>query len=166
MILVISGTNRVGSNTLKVAKHYVTILEQKGQNVRLLSLEQLNSIERNTHFEQIENDLLIPATKLLILSPEYNGTFSGILKLTFDLSDVKQVFYGKKAAIVGIANGRAGNLRGLDHLTNILNYMKVNVMPNKLPISSVSSLIDLQDNIKDVATLKVIEEQIDAFINY
>jgi chromate reductase, NAD(P)H dehydrogenase (quinone) len=167
MILIISGTNRKGSNTLKVAKHYEQILIQKGEKVQLLSLEEMKQIHKDYIFIKLEKEFLIPATKFIILSPEYNGTFPGILKLMIDLCDLKTVFYGKKAALVGIANGRAGNLRGLDHLTNALNYIKVNVMPNKLPISGIAGLLHETDNlVTHNATVDAMTVQIDEFINF
>ena len=42
---------------------------------------------------------------------------------------------GKKVALVGVSSGRAGNLRGMEHLTGVLHYLSMQVMPNKLPIS-------------------------------
>jgi chromate reductase, NAD(P)H dehydrogenase (quinone) len=166
MILVISGTNRKGSKTLQVAKHYEKILTEKGENVKLLSLEQLNSVTRNANFEQLEAEYLKPATKFIILSPEYNGTFTGILKLMIDISDIRNVWHYKKAALVGISEGRAGNLRGLDQLTNALNYLKMNVMANKVPISGISKLLDVDGNVIEEGTREVIETQIDEFIKY
>jgi chromate reductase, NAD(P)H dehydrogenase (quinone) len=166
MILIISGTNRVGSNTLKVAKHYEKILKTKGETVEVLSLESLKSLHKDEVFTQIEETYLKPAEKFIILSPEYNGSIAGILKLMIDLTDLKNVWYGKKAALVGVANGRAGNLRGLDHLTNMLHYIKVNVMPNKLPISVVATLLNEDGSFKDEGTQKTIEAQIDEFIKF
>ncbi len=167
MILIISGTNRKGSNTLKVAKHYEQILKEKGEKVEILSLEEIKHLHKDETFIKLENDYLIPATKFIIIAPEYNGTFPGILKLMIDLCDLKSVFYGKKAALVGVANGRAGNLRGLDHLTNILNYIKLNVMPNKLPISGIASLLHETDNlIVHVPTVDSMTAQIDEFIKF
>lgn len=166
MILIISGTNRIGSNTLKVAKHYEKQLQEKGENVQLLSLEDLKSIHKEESFIAMEEAFLKPATKFIILSPEYNGSFAGVLKLLIDLSDIKSVWYGKKTALVGVANGRAGNLRGLDNLTNMFHYMKVNVLPNKLPISVVSTLLHEDGTLKDEGTIKAIDTQIEEFLNF
>jgi chromate reductase, NAD(P)H dehydrogenase (quinone) len=166
MILVISGTNRKGSKTLQVARHYEKVLTDKGEIVKLLSLEQLTTTTRNTDFELLEAEYLKPATKYIILSPEYNGTFTGILKLMIDISDVRNVWHHKKVALVGVSEGRAGNLRGLDQLTNALNYLKMNVMANKVPISGISKLLDAAGNVIEEGTREVIETQIDEFIKY
>ena len=61
---------------------------------------------------------------------------------------------------MGVSSGRAGNLRGMDHLTGILNYLGIHVHPNKLPISSVLGLLNEQGHIKDEMTIKVIDKQI------
>jgi chromate reductase, NAD(P)H dehydrogenase (quinone) len=166
MILIISGTNRQGSNTLKVAKHYHKVLTDRGENVQLLSLDEMKSLHKDEHFVKLETEYLIPAQKFIILSPEYNGSFPGILKLMMDLSDLKAVWNGKKVALVGIANGRAGNARGLDILTNMLHYMKVHVLPNKLPISVVNTLLNEEGNVKDENTIKAIDFQIEDFLQF
>jgi NAD(P)H-dependent FMN reductase len=167
MILIISGTNRHGSNTHKVAKTYEKLIQEQGVPVQLLSLEFLKNIKKDADFIKIEADLLIPSKKMMILAPEYNGSIPGVLKLMIDLSDISKVFYHKKIALTGVSDGRSGNLRGLDHLTNILNYLKVQVMPDKIPISVVSSLLDETGTfLEDAATLKVIKTQITEFINF
>jgi NAD(P)H-dependent FMN reductase len=166
MITIISGTNRPGSNTLKIAKHYQTELASLGVTAQLLSLEALTSLHKDDNFVAIEKQYLIPTTKFIILSPEYNGAFAGILKLMIDLSNIKEVWNGKKAALVGVASGRAGNARGLDALTNMLHYTKVNVLPNKLPISSVHTLLNEEGALIDESTKIAIAAQIKEFIDF
>ena len=86
---------------------------------------------------------MLAADKFWFVFPEYNGGIPGMLKLFLDAISVrayKATFHGKKACLTGISTGRAGNLRGLDQLTNILNYLQVIVHPNKVPISSISRL--------------------------
>ena len=166
MITIISGTGRPGSRTLQVAQHYHQTITQKGARAQLLSLEALTSHTRNADFEQLEAEFLFPATKYFIIVPEYNGTFPGIFKLMIDISDIKKAWWYKKAALTGVSDGRAGNLRGLDHLTNALHYMKMDIMPNKLPISQVSKLMNGNGLITDAPTLQVIDQQIDEFLKF
>ena len=83
---IISGTNRVGSNTLKVATLYQQLLQKKGIKANLLSLTQVNFLVRDAAFEKIENELLIPTSKFLFITPEYNGSFPGALKMLIDTS--------------------------------------------------------------------------------
>ncbi len=42
MVTIISGTNRIGSNTQKIAKEYQRILQEKGVEAGIFSLEAVN----------------------------------------------------------------------------------------------------------------------------
>jgi hypothetical protein len=53
----------------------------------------------------------------------------------------------------------------MDHLTDILHYLQVEVMPSKLPISSVFDMAD-SGSVNDSHTLKVLQQQIDKFLAY
>ncbi len=164
MVTIISGTNRKHSNTSKIARQYQLILRDKGIEAAILSLEDLDLLHYNTAFETIENEILIPTTHFIIISPEYNGSFPGVLKMLFDTSRSHEIWFHKKALLTGVATGRAGNLRGMDHLADVLNYMKITVHPNKLPISSVNSVVSSDGEIIDNNTLKAISQQLDEFI--
>jgi len=166
MYTIISGTNRNDSNTIKVAQHYQQLLKKKGIDARLLSLQGLNVLERNKEFSKIENEELMPAQKFIFVTPEYNGSFPGVLKAMFDISDIKRTWWGKKALLTGVSTGRAGNLRGMEDLTGILHFMKVVVHPNKLPISVVDKLMDENGSLNDAATLAAIKTQVNEFIEF
>ena len=164
MITIISGTNRKYSNTFKIAREYQLLLQQKGIEAGIFSLEDVNLLQYDVAFEKIENEILIPSSHFIIISPEYNGSFPGVLKLLFDNSRSHEIWFHKKALLTGVATGRAGNLRGMDHLADVLNYLKITVHPNKLPISVVNSVVDSDGKIIDKSTLKAINQQLDEFI--
>ncbi len=164
MITIISGTNRKNSNTYKIAKEYQFILQEKGIEAGIFSLEEVDLLHYNAAFEKIENEILIPSTHFIIISPEYNGSYPGVLKLLFDSSRSHEMWYHKKALLTGVATGRAGNLRGMDHLADVLNYIKITVHPNKLPISVVDRVVGDDGKIIDANTLKTINQQLDEFI--
>ena len=164
MITIISGTNRKNSNTIKIAREYQHILVEKGFGAEILSLEDLDVSHYNEAFKQIEDKILIPTTHFIIISPEYNGSFPGVLKMLFDSSRTHEIWFHKKALLTGVASGRAGNLRGMDHLADVLNYLKITVHPNKLPISVINSVIGSDGKIMDENTLTTIHQQLDEFI--
>ena len=122
-------------------------------------------LNRTPEFLKVENEILIPTQKFIFILPEYNGTFPGVLKAMIDNSDIGKAWYHKKALLTGISTGRAGNLRGMDHLSASLNYLKMNVHHNKLPISLIDKVMDTNGRLND-ETLKVIDEQLTEFINY
>jgi len=166
MYLIISGTNRKGSNTLKVAKEYQRLLKEKRIDAHLLSLEGVNLMSRDPDFEKIENEMIIPTNNYIIISPEYNGSFPGALKMLFDTGKSHSLWWHKKAMLTGVSTGRAGNLRGMDHLADVLNHVKVMVHHNKLPISSVDKLMDEDGHFTDKNTLKAIDQQLDEFLKW
>lgn len=180
MITVISGTNRRNSGALDFARHYANLLAEKTSDpVKLLELENIphdwfhpdmyESTFQTESLARLQDEFMLPAKKFVYIVPEYNGSIPGALKLFIDACSIREyrkTFSGKKAALVGIASGRAGNLRGLDHLTAILNHVGTVVLPNRLPISSIESLMGNNGSILDSITLKVIEKQIESFLSF
>lgn len=166
MYTIVSGTNRLGSNTLKVAKEYHRFLQNKGINAHLLSLEGLDLLKRNDTVSKIEQELIIPSEKIIFISPEYNGSYPGILKMLFDIGENHSIWWYKKALLTGVATGRGGNSRGLEHLAGVLNYLKITICPDLLPISAVHTLMDETGRFTDSAAINAINKQLDTFINW
>jgi NAD(P)H-dependent FMN reductase len=166
MYTIISATNRMGSHTEKVAKQYQQILKEKGVDAKIFYLKNLNVLERDDDFIKMENEFLIHGQKFIFIMPEYNGSYPGVLKAMIDISDIKKCWWNKKVLLVGISSGRAGNLRGMDHITGSLNHMKMTVHYNKLPISEVDKLMDNGEEITNTNTLLEINNQIQEFIKF
>ncbi len=180
MITIISGTNRYGSETEKIAASIRDlVMENTADNVQLLCLSDLPLDFISTHMYtsegqhpiigQMQDRFLLPADKFWFVFPEYNGGVPGILKLFLDAVSVRAIdetFKGKKACLTGISTGRAGNLRGMDHLSNILNYLQVIVHPNRLPISSISQLMNAQGDFEDRETTREIASQVQEFLTF
>ncbi len=173
MITVVSGTNRQNSNTLKVTNNYISMMEKQRGSPKMLSMESLpHDIAfkdllgiRTKEFQQIINEYILPMDKLIIISPEYHGSFPGILKVFLDALH-PDLLKNKKVALIGVSTGRAGNLRGMDHLTAIFHNIGMHVHHFKLPISSVLNLMDAQGNFKDEGTIKVINRQIEEVLKW
>lgn len=166
MYTIISGTNRPESNTINIAEQYQELLAEKGIAAALVTLVNLEVGIRNPGFTRLEEEILIPTDKFILVAPEYNGSIPGVLKSLIDISAIEKVWWGKKALLVGVSSGRAGNLRGMEHLTGILHYVKTIVHPNKLPISSIHKLTDAGGKITDSGTLEAINLQLEEFIAF
>lgn len=166
MTTIISATHRMGSHTEKVAKLYQEILRAKGTEAKIFSLKNLNVMERSPGLVTAENEFLVTAQKFIFILPEYNGSYPGVLKAMIDCSDIRKAWWGKKALLTGISTGRAGNLRGMDHLTGVLNYLKMIVHHNKLPISIIDKVMDENGVITNKNTLLAIDQQVNEFINF
>lgn len=180
MITVFSGTNRTNSRSAVVAQKIYELLQaHTEEEVLLFDLKDLptdfahqamySPDGQSKALAAIQDKYLIPATKLYFVAPEYNGDIPGVLKLFIDACSVREYaasFHGgKKAALVGVAAGRAGGLRGLESMTGFLNYLKINVLPNKLPISSIETLIT-DNQLTDQDTLQALEQQVQELVAF
>ncbi|MEL7161502.1 MAG: NAD(P)H-dependent oxidoreductase [Bacteroidota bacterium] len=175
MITVISGTNRLSSNTRVFAVHFQQLLLELGAPSQLLDLADYEASSFLTHryesgtmteeLRALQERFLFRADKVVFFVPEYNGSYPGVVKLFIDGLSVHrydEMFSGKKIALLGVSTGRAGNLRGIDHLADVIAHMGGWVFPNKLPLSSVGGLIE-DGQLTDpdtIATLKTHAEQL------
>ena len=180
MITLVSASNRNKSLT-HLFTHYVSnyLKEKKGEEVQLLDLQDLSPIKickamyepgfESPEIEALKEKFFLPVQKFWFFIPEYNGSFPGILKLLLDIMSTQkreETFSGKKACLTGIASGRAGNLRGMDHFAEILNHLNIAVLPHKLPISSIHTLIDQNKKLIDIKTRDCLHHQADQFISF
>lgn len=178
MIGVITATNRINSITKIFSDFYYNKLKENTLDVLQFDLKNLpldilnhdmySSKGMSEELKGIQDKYIYPVDKFVFIVPEYNGTFPGIFKLFIDAISVRENarnFKGKKVALVGISDGRAGNLRGMDHISTFMNYLGANIMPNRLPISQINNLV--KDNqIIDNLTIKTIENHIIEIINF
>lgn len=180
MISVFSTTNRLNNKTFPFADAYVQILNKiTNEPVQLLDFKDLSfeflhdlmydSKNQSPQISEFQDKYLKSTSKWVFFIPEYNGSFPGILKLFIDacsIRDYKQTFNNKKAALIGISEGRSGNVKGLDHFTSILNHMGTVVFPDKMPISRISQLLDDKFCVSDQDTLLLLEKHATAFLDF
>ncbi len=174
MITIICATHRPQNQTLRVVEKYREILESMGETTSVLQMTELpenfmhnDSFGKRTRvFEEIIHKNIVAARGFVIVSPEYNGSYPGIFKAFLDA--VKpEVWFGKGVALVGVASGRAGNLRGMDHLTDVMHHLRAEVFSMKVPISRLFELVPVEDTGFDHAeTVEVLMEQAKGFIGF
>ncbi|MGB3802097.1 MAG: NAD(P)H-dependent oxidoreductase [Lewinella sp.] len=170
MITVISGTNRPESRTRLFVDYFADQLRQLGEEALVLDMADLH----HGYFQEemykgkpgdadlvaLQKTYIQPTSKFAVFAPEYNGSYPGVLKLFLDgisVIDYSGNFSGKHVALVGLASGRAGNLRGVDHLADVFAHMGAWVLPNRLPISSIEQLIDA-DVLADAETKNILRK--------
>jgi chromate reductase len=179
MILVISGSNRPNSNTAIISQfvkeQLAEMYDGQVEMVSLLDLqdglvnkEMYDASGQSALLRKEQNENFVPADKWVLVSPEYNGSFPGIVKVLFDALSVRDAdvtFHDKKVALIGLSSGRTGNWLGMNQLASILNYLKMNVFHNKVAISHISKIIE-DGRVTDAKTKKFIHEQMNGFIKF
>jgi NAD(P)H-dependent FMN reductase len=171
MITIISGTNRKGSNSFKVAKSYQKLLKNKGLESQVLDLSELpiDFIQNmyGTHSDEVAvliKTYVTDVSNFAFVIPEYNGTYTGMVKLFLD-GVLPSNFNNKKAILVGVASGRAGNIIGLEQFTTVLNHLKVEVLSNKVLLSQIDDLLSENGMLFDKKTLEIVDVQLNKMID-
>jgi len=145
MIALISGTNRNNSKTELLTNHISNTLTKFKVEHKTVYLNKLDPVffhadmyaERGEQLLKTLNEVMIPAKGMLFILPEYNGSFPGVLKLFIDALP-PDTFHYKKAFMIGHSAGKFGNLRGLEHLTGVLQYLRMDVCYLKPVFSGIN----------------------------
>lgn len=183
MIEIISGTDRPGSNSLVIARLLVADYQAQQVDVGLIDLQQLSLVDAagGVYFKgaqgsfQTAVDRVTRADGLVVVVPEYNGSFPGILKLFIDYWKYPDSFENRPIALVGLG-AKWGGLRPVEHLQQVFGYRNAFIFPNRVFISNVkdslkggvvsdlvvNDLLKIQtrDFLKFIRALK--DEQLDA----
>ncbi len=174
MITIICGTNRKNSQSEIVAGIYKKMAEEAGETCDFINLQDLpedfiatalyENAGSNEQFNVIRQKM-VEAEKFVIIVPEYNGSFPGILKTFFDGLIFPATFSGKKCALVGISSGVQGAVLAMSHLTDILNYCGTNVLANKPKLSAIEKNI-ADGQITNPLYAQLLKSQLEAFISF
>ena|ERR1700733_7992584 len=149
MIVIISGTNRPGSNTRKVAAQVEAIYKSLAIDMQLLDLAELppeifspsSYAAKPAAFARFTNAILA-ADGLVVVTPEYNGSVPGILKYFIDMLPFPESFEQRPVCFVGLAAGMWGALRPVEQLQAIFGYRNALVYPERVFLPGIGSLLD------------------------
>lgn len=169
MITIIAGTNRPDSNSEKIANFYNNLIPEESQ---VLALQDLPNDfvyadtygEGSVAFNKIVTEKIVNSDKFIFVIPEYNGGFPGVLKAFIDAVPPKE-FHNKKAALVGLSSGHTGALRPLDQFSDILHYLKVEVLSAKPKLSGIEGLMT-DNKLTDERSLGLLNDQIERFSKF
>jgi NAD(P)H-dependent FMN reductase len=149
MIVILSGTNRPGSNTRKVTAQVETHYQALGVQTRLLDLAELPpEIFSPTAYAEKPGglakftDAILAADGLVIVTPEYNGSVPGILKYFIDMLPFPESFEQRPVCFVGLAAGIWGALRPVEQLQAIFGYRNAYIFPERVFLPGIHKLLD------------------------
>lgn len=146
---IISGTNRPGNLSVLLARSYQASFQALDIASEVVNLEELPLDilvsdlygKRSPAFLPFQNRIKENQFFLFIV-PEYNGSIPGILKVFIDACDYPDTFEGKQAWLVGLGAGDGGNVAGLSHLRDILEFLGTTVHGEQLTISKIRERMD------------------------
>lgn len=172
-ITIVAGTNRQGSNTLRVATALVPRYEAQGAEVTLLDLRDLPSellhpgayANKPDAYEPFKQAVL-DADGLVVVTPEYNGSFPGVLKLFIDMLPFPEAFEKRPVAFVGVASGRWGALRPVEQLQGVFGYRNAFIFPERIFLPGVGDELDEDAQPTTPLVAQLLTQQIEGFVAF
>lgn len=157
--LVFSGSIRTDSLHRKLAMAAAAELRRRGVEVTQVDLRDFPMPLYDGDLEASEGlpaaalafrKLLESHDLLVIASPEYNGSFSALLKNTIDWTSrpaaagerPAALYRGKKAALLAGSPGPGGGRRGLRHLRELLEVIGVTVVGEPVAVAGAFHAFD------------------------
>jgi NAD(P)H-dependent FMN reductase len=172
-ILAFAGSTREGSFNKKLVRVAAEAARNAGAEVTLIDLKDYpmplydGDLEKEHGLPENAKkfmQLLIDHQGFLISSPEYNSSFSGVLKNSIDWASrpvpgMKPLaaFDGKVVCMVSASPGALGGLRGLFSLRSVLSNIKTIVLPEQLAISKANEAFSDDGKLKDEKQQAAIE---------
>ena len=173
-IVILSGTNRPQSRSLHISKILQKIYQKQRQSVQIVNLEELPLHEAlGAHFN--DKNLLPQTIKeavttidnsdgLVIVCPEYNGSFPGALKYFIDFWNYPTSFRNKPFALVGLG-GQYGGLRPIEHLQGVLGHCKAFICPERVFLHNIRNGLN-ENNVLDEKMLQKLNKQSIVFTKF
>ena len=106
------------------------------------------------------------ADAILLATPEYHGSYSSVMKLLIDNLGFPSGLKGKPVALLGVASGRIGAIKALEHLRSVASHVGAMVLPGSVSVASVRSKFDSSGTILDESTASRIDQLVDNLIAY
>ena len=172
-ILIISGTNRPNSNALRVARVLERHYQAAGAASEIFSLQDLppEMFDPGAYAHKPPAILalqqrILAARWLHVVTPEYNGSFPGVLKYFIDMLKFPESFEHKPVAFTGEAAGQWGGLRPVEQLQQVFGYRNAYVYPDRVFIPGITKIMDADGNIADAAINDRLAKQAAGFARF
>lgn len=179
-VLAFAGSTREDSVNKKLVKEAANAAHQLGAKVTFINLkdypmpfydEDLETGQGMPNKAKQFRQLMLQSDVILIASPEYNGSISGVLKNAIDWASrnedgggSREAFKGKKFVIMSASPGASGGARGLVHLRAIIEHIGGTVMPQQVVIPDAYNAFDAQGLLKNNDQRKDIQQLVQAVL--
>ena len=152
-IPVILGTTRKGRMSEHAANFMLGQLRQRNEvRTQLMDIRELN-LRVDDAGEAVKDprfsEAMERADAIVIVSPEYNHSFPGLLKHVLD-SCLKEYIH-KAAGIVGVSAGTFGGARMIEHFQPVLRELGLVSIFWDVNIGSVDKVFDANGELLDQA---------------
>ena len=147
-IVAICGSLGEDSSTRRACELALRIAQDAGAHTVLVDLREWRLPFAASGFHAREwpdvarlNDLVQNSEGLIWATPEYHGSYSGVLKNALDLGSFDQ-YQGKAVALLGVAGGAIGATQALGHLRGIARTLHCLCINEQVSIPRAFSAFD------------------------
>ena len=156
LIAGICGSLRDGSYTRMAVNVALQGAHEVGVQTQLIDLKEYDLIlcdgkeDESAYPEDILKlrEEVSRAQGIILGTPEYHGSFSGVLKNALDLMGFDE-FEGKMIGLVGVSGGQMGALNALNSLRTVGRALHAWVIPEQASIPEAWNAFDEEGNLKD-----------------
>src|SRR2546421_12952147 len=151
----LSGSLRAGSYTRRAVECALEGAAESGAETRLIDLTEYNLIFRAGQDEtgypadvaRLRAEIK-EADGIILGTPEYHGSLSGVLKNALDLMGFDE-FEGKMIGLVGVSGGALGAVHALNSLRAVGRALHAWVIPEQASIPEAWKVFDESGTLKD-----------------
>lgn len=179
-IVIVVGTNRVGSMSKNIAQYLERLYLAEGVSVTVLDLSEMPAEWLNPDIYKkpkpqsfIEfHSPITEADGIVFVVPEYNGSFPGALKFYIDLWSYPDDFTNRCVAFVGISSNQWGALRPIEQLQGVFGYRNAFQFNERIFLSNIWTRWDFETqrlkplHAKEIDFNELIETQTTGFIQF
>lgn len=170
---IISGTDRPNSNSLRISLYLQKQYRGQGVPADIIDLQDFptSAVEGGKYGDKPGDVLeftrpIIDADALVIVCPEYNGGYPGILKLMIDYLPFPESLNKKPISFIGHASGAFGGVRAVEQLQQVVGYRNAHVYPERVFIPRIEKNFDDEKGITDRFQQELLQGQIKNFIEF
>lgn len=172
-IQIISGTDRADSNALRVSRYMRKLYRQLDVEAGIINLEEfpLEAVSGGKYGEDLPElkplvDPIVAADGLVMVCPEYNGGYPGVLKLLIDYLPFPEALGNKPVSFVGEATGAFGAMRAVEQLQQVVGYRNAYVFPERVFIPRIHKNFDDEKGILNSFQQELLELQVKNFVQF
>jgi chromate reductase len=170
-IVVINGSLRPGNYTAMASSLVVDELRKHPKvSVDVIDPGILHlpfpGVDPNSAATQQLQNAVRAATGVVLVTPEYHGSFSSVMKLVIENLGFPSVLAGKPVALVGVAAGSIGAIKSLEHLRGVVSHIGAIVLPLPISIANVQKVFDREGRVLEPAVEKLVRQAAGNILGY
>ena len=146
---------RIAAKGAEAAGALVTTIDLADFPMPIFDQDLEQSVGQPEHGLRLKK-MLVESDGVLLSSPEYNSSYSGVLKNAIDRASRPAqgepslvAFQGKAVVLMSASPGGLGGLRGLVHVRSMLGNLGMIVLPDQIAVSQAFNAFDPTGNLND-----------------